>query len=671
MKQSLDLLVLDRSEQLVAVLSDEGTACPYFNSQWLVQINGVLSLQFDVPQNHPSAAFLEQDGAIVLFRFDWEPADSYHEYHVIETEVIHDDNLLMTVYCEHARNELLDGLIADKRPTNNTAAQALTTALEGTRWQVGTVGDFGLNSTTFYYINPLDAVVKITNTWGGEVWYRTVITGNKITGRYVDILTRLGSDTGKRFEYEKDTATIKRTKIRTNIKTAIYGRGQGVQSASGDTYTRRLTIADIEWKVVNGDPVDKPIGQEWVGDPIARDTYGYPDGTGKYIHRFGTMVDDQQTSAAALLKESWDYLQTVNKPLVQYDFTIIDTYSITGGDRSWEKVDIGDMTVCIDDDMGAQLDARVIEIKRDLGDLTIADVKIGNFMPHDFYSNTEQTVSQVKKALTDTSPTWSSIPTQAPVTDTAIPDVIPDIPASVVATGAFATIMVEWDYVSTISIASYEVYGSEIQGFVPDSTNLLWRGKSGVFIHTIGSNKQWYYRVRAVNTHGNPGALSAEVTASTVRLQTDDMMFGSVTAAVLADLSVGAAKLADGAVVTSKIADLAINAAKLADGTITGAKVLDGAISEGKLADLSITAAKLANSAVTVDKIADLSITPVKIQNAAVTSDKIDNAAVTTAKLALASVTSDRIAVGAISDTHIDTGAITAAKMNWATHLIF
>jgi phage minor structural protein len=627
MKQSVDLYVLNRSEQVVAVLSDEGSACPYFNSEWLTQVNGVLVLKFDVPRDHPSAAYLEDDGVIILFRLDWEPLNTYHEYRVLEAEVNHDDNLLLTVYCEHARNELIGVIVTDKRPTNTTLALALGTALHDSRWLVGNTGDLGLNSTTLYYVNAIDAINTIMKVWGGEVQYRTVTDGIKITARYVDILPRIGADTGKRFEYEKDTDTIKRTIDRGGIRTAIYGRGMGVQTDSGESYTRRLTFADVEWSVTNGDPVDKPLGQEWVGNNTARDAYGYPDGNGGFVHIFGEIVDDQETDPEVLLRKTWEYLNTVNAPLVQYDFTILDIYSISGGALAWEKVDLGDTTVCIDDSIGAELDARVIEIKRDLGDLTVADVKIGNFLPHDQYSSTEQQVAGVQKTITDSSPQWSNPTT----TDTSIPDIIPGAPQDVSAGGTFVSIMVFWEYVSTISLANYEVYGSEIPGFIPDSTNLLFRGKTNNFNHDVGTNKQWYYLVRAVNTHGNAGPFSIEVTASTARITTDDLMFGSVNADILADLSVDASKLVNGTISSGKLADMAVTASKLADGSITTSKIVMGSITEEKLADLSVSAAKLAEQAVTSSKIAPSSIT----------------------------------------NDHIDAGAITEAKMKWSTHLLF
>ena len=43
-------------------------------------------------------------------------------------------------------------------------------------------------------------------------------------------------------------------------------------------YGRRITFADVEWSKANGDPLDKPKGQEWLEDPDATKQLGFSDG---------------------------------------------------------------------------------------------------------------------------------------------------------------------------------------------------------------------------------------------------------------------------------------------------------------------------------------------------------------------------------------------------------
>jgi len=78
---------------------------------------------------------------------------------------------------------------------------------------VGIVDDLGINSVNFYHISAKEAVQKVAETWQGEIRTRVEVVGNKIVGRYVDLLARRGHDLGKRFIYTKDLISITKTVI--------------------------------------------------------------------------------------------------------------------------------------------------------------------------------------------------------------------------------------------------------------------------------------------------------------------------------------------------------------------------------------------------------------------------------------------------------------------------
>ncbi|MGE7637622.1 phage tail spike protein [Peribacillus frigoritolerans] len=176
------------------------------------------------------------------------------------------------VRCVPAMLELNDEIIKDVRPYNTTLKDAATRALTVTRWKVGEIAELGLNSTNFYYINVTEAITQVINTWGGELRDRVEINGNKITGRFIDILPRRGADTDKRWVIDKDILKIT-NKTQSYPKTALYGRGSslptGDDTSETEGFTRKITFSDVVWSKAKGDPVDKPAGQEWVGDPTA------------------------------------------------------------------------------------------------------------------------------------------------------------------------------------------------------------------------------------------------------------------------------------------------------------------------------------------------------------------------------------------------------------------
>lgn len=123
------------------------------------------------------------------------------------------------------------------------------------------------------------------------------------------------------------------------------------------------------------------------------------------------------------------------------------------------------------------------------------------------------------------------------VTEGSFPDRKPSKPINVITHGGIETIQLYWDYADEIFIKHYEVYGSQIKDFVPDTQHLSWRGQVSAFAHTVGTEQKWYYRIRAMNYHGTASDWSDQVEVSTKRILTEDILFGEEMAERLRDLN--------------------------------------------------------------------------------------------------------------------------------------
>lgn len=397
------LYIFNIDEALQAVLRNDGAACPYSVAVHTEAMgtNFQNTFTFTVPANHSDAQYVTE-GYLVAF----EDLDLAWQLFEIKRVVdLHGDGLTRTAYCEHALYELYDDMIEDVRPTACSATFALTQALTGTRWEVGTVASLGTNSTNYYYENALSAVKKVANVWGGELQFRVVVTGGVIAHRYVDILTRRGADTGKQFAYGRHTQEIEREADLTTVITAAYGRGKGVETDAGG-FGRRLDFGDIVW-TTPGDPADKPADREWVGDTAALALWGRAGGT---RHRFGTYEDSEETDAATLLQSTWDYLQENNTPRVTYRMTVMDLERLSG--YSHEKVRLGDTTRGIDREFSPALlvSVRVIWIDRDLLRPENTKITLGNFAPS--LADGALTQRQINKAVSAAfSPTTGTLAT--------------------------------------------------------------------------------------------------------------------------------------------------------------------------------------------------------------------------------------------------------------------
>lgn len=558
------LYIFDTNEDLLVILKPDG-GCPYKEAPHTEQINKENYFQFWVPADHPDSEHVKQENLVAFKDEDGE----LRLFVIKELDEVHDDEIYREAFCQAAWiEELSDEPIEDRRLYDKTAAEALGVALENTRHSVGIVAELGINSTNFYYESVESAIRKIISTWGGEIRDRIEVTEDgEITERFIDILPRRGDDTGKRFEISKDIQSLKRT-VLSYPKTALYGRGSSLES--GDGYGRKITFADVVWSKANGDPVDKPAGQEWVGDPGALSQFGRLNSDGSKRHRFGFFESTEEEDPVQLLRDTWLELQVRKKPVVQYELNVVDLEEVS----DHEKVRLGDTVFCIDRHFSPPVlvEARVIEVKRYRNEPHRTEVKIGNFLP----ANTdEQRIEEIERTVQVNREKWE----HPSIEDENFPDIVPEVPANVIAKGLFKTILLNWMFESASHIASYEVYGSQVQGFTPDSSNLLFRGKTGGVIHNAETDQQWYFRVRAINTHGTPSVFSQEVTASTVRVSTIDYEELSIIDAFI--MNVSADKLTAGTIDAGVIDVINLNADNIVAGIMSFDRAIGGRIRLG------------------------------------------------------------------------------------------
>lgn len=337
------------------------------NENYLRNIEGVVLAERHVELNRHDLLMLETLGEVekeqrILYR---DELHKWHEYIVKEVKKLHDTRVHYSVYCESSFYETIGDYIEDKRPTDTTATSALSIALEPTRWQVGQVDDLGLNSTSFYQIPAKEAVHKVAEVWKGEIRTRVTIEDNTITGRYVDLKSKVGNELGKRFTYSKDIVSITKTVARNDVVTALYGYGRGEEI--GDGYGRRLKFGEI-----NG-------GVDYVEDTDARAIWGRLNSDGSRAHVFDKVVFDSVEDMTELKELTEARLEEISKPLVSYTADVLDLKA-AGFDH--EGVDLGDTCLVIDRDFEPELriTARVVSMVEDLVHKR-KKVTLGNYLP--------------------------------------------------------------------------------------------------------------------------------------------------------------------------------------------------------------------------------------------------------------------------------------------------
>lgn len=262
----------------------------------------------------------------------------YRIFEITKREIVEPDGVWEVTAIDKAVRELMDEPIEEQRARNISIYTYAGRLIQNTRFTLGTVTSLASATTSAYYESVWSALEGAADAYNVNIIPYYTFTNGLVTGRYIDITDTLGADRGRLFEFGDDMTGVRVTYDDSNVKTALYGRGRGVEieSEEGDvSYGRRLTFADVVWSTSSGDPVNKPLNQEWVADPAAQAAFGR-DGR----NRFGFAVFEDCTDAEQLLQLTWQQLQKQKDPAISISASIVDTERLMG--HSHEAVRLGD-----------------------------------------------------------------------------------------------------------------------------------------------------------------------------------------------------------------------------------------------------------------------------------------------------------------------------------------
>ena len=281
-----------------------------------------------------------------------------------------------------------DGYVKDFRPTNRELVGVLTTILDGSRWQLGTVNIQRRFTGNFYYVTRKEAISKLIEATQIEIKPRLEFSRGKITGRYLDVFTRLGARNGKVFVHGRDLLTVSEKKSQGAIYTAVVGRGKGEETDTGG-YGRRITFKDVVWTKSRGNAVDKPAGQEYVEIPAMTELYGFEKGTKPRIK----IVEFQdETDKEKLLRLSYEWLEKNSRMQVEYSAKVLNVGNL----------ELGDTVGIFNPKLAIKYETRVFKVKRNLVDNKLTEFGIGDKVTTSPFSRTIELAKEMKNFQDDT-----------------------------------------------------------------------------------------------------------------------------------------------------------------------------------------------------------------------------------------------------------------------------
>lgn len=328
-----------------------------------------------------NAGKLIQKGQRIAFR---DPATDNLEVFEIKTVTNTEPDHFQQITAEHiALAELSDEHLNNAKITEKTAAEALTTALTGTLWSVGTNTASGTQNADFKRGSVWNAVGVIQSNWNVYITPRVVISSaGAITGRYLDIAPAGGTFRGLRLSIRKNMTDPQVTYSDEDVYTALYGYGASVEKArtGQDDEQVELTFADEVWTATAEHPA-KPDGQTYLEWPEKTALYGR-NGRPRYGYYQNASIKD----AALLLEKTWESLKVASEPKIQITGTVTDLHRLGYIDQPlrWH-----DMAVIEIEETGELFNKEIIQLDIDLVNANNNRPIIGSYIPNIIYINRE------------------------------------------------------------------------------------------------------------------------------------------------------------------------------------------------------------------------------------------------------------------------------------------
>lgn len=296
-----------------------------------------------------------------------------HKFHFFYIAQKFSEKLTTLIGVQSGIEELRKSVVLDKRPQNTFARPVINELLAGTNWQARFVSETSQRSTNFYYISTFEALKKVCDVWNLEMQFFVEINGNKIGARYIDFKQRIGEATGKRVVYGHNALQILQEVERTNLFTALIGRGKGEEvSASNEGgqagYGRRITFEDVVWEKAKGAPVDKPKGQKYVELPEMTKKYGIKNADGTMRAKIGFVVFQEEEDANVLIRRTYEQLVNASRPQLTLKTSTVYL----------KDVNIGDTIRVVRHDKKLDYDTRIFDITFDRLNDESNDIKLGD-----------------------------------------------------------------------------------------------------------------------------------------------------------------------------------------------------------------------------------------------------------------------------------------------------
>ncbi|WOZ56204.1 minor structural protein [Brochothrix phage BtpYZU02] len=365
--------ILNSNEKITGVLNNDGKSCPFYDDHHENSIaesssrdDGKLAkiwsetLSFSVPYGYDETDLLER-GTQILFR---DSNDLYKLFTIYEvTDEINGETHRKSI---EAFNSCIWKMshtqIDSKKWKSANSINIFSYIFERSGWTLDGFNDFFAGAVKSYEVaegTSQAALDEALKEFDVEVVAYAVINDGNIIAKHVQLVERLGEETGERFEYRHNLKGASRKETETDFYTKLYVKGGNHNNGVQSTITAVNKVQNKRTGVYEYLP--------YIVDDVANDEYN----TGKdYLE--GTIVNSSIANESGLLAWGKEQMKYYNHPKFEYT---VDVALLA------ERPQIGDKVVVVDFEMSPTMTvtARVVSTNYSLADETSDSVVLGEF----------------------------------------------------------------------------------------------------------------------------------------------------------------------------------------------------------------------------------------------------------------------------------------------------
>ena len=483
----------DKNENLIGDLSLNCIECVVEEER-----NGLFELIMTYPVVDNLYKYLDKENIIIADANDTLKAQKFRIYNTrkyMKNQV--------TVYARHISFDLMHDVIENEISfTNQSCEYALNEIFRNSISSKHYKGYSNIVNAQKFKVSKINCLSAIVGAKGSII--DTFGTGAEILrdNTNIHVLNRRGHDNGVSIEYRKNLIGLEVEEDTTDLVTRIipYATQKVGEEEKVINYNGYVDAPNIN-------AFSKPYSA-WID----------------YSDKFEQ--DEEVTQEKLKIYAEREY--TVNKrhiPKCNYKIEFIPLSKVVGYKELEDKISLCDTVTIKDTRYGIDTQAKVIK--------TVYNVLLGRYDSMEL-GEPKTTLGDVitnnggsNNSGSNNGGTGGSDSEKVEIDDSNFPNIIPLKPVLSSNVMGFGSVEVSWTFENK-SYFKYELYASKVKDFTPNSFYLIYSGQASAFLHVVEPNETWYYRVCGINSHGNRGEFSEQLTVNTTKLDDFEQYFSSL-----------------------------------------------------------------------------------------------------------------------------------------------